>query len=149
MKIEVQVKGLVEILKRMAAFPAQLDAVMAKTLEAVLLTVHENVLPYPPEPPNSTYTRTGTLGRSLGAGGTMPDIYEVRPMGAGSMARFGTRLEYAPYVIGDRDSEQAWMHKDRWWTLPDIAKRAEDKIKRLWNIAAEQMERFISGGGVR
>jgi hypothetical protein len=151
MKLEITVKGLEELLKKMQAFPRKLDTVMEKTLETILLTVWEHIEPYPDPPDTSTYRRTGTLGRTLGIdpggfkSGT-PDIYEVKTLGAYSLARFGTRLDYAPYVIGDPGKEQAWMHRGRWWTLPGVAEKARGKIQQVWETLADKMADFIGGG---
>lgn len=146
--IEVDDHGLS---KRMAAFPRQFEAVSKTTMEASLLTLHENVPPYPSPPPDSTYTRTGTHGRKLGSsigGGKagMPSIYVSKKVGDGFEGHFGTNLEYSQYVIGD--DNQAWMHRGRWYQMKDIANKSRDKIIRLWNTAAEKMARFLEGKGL-
>ena len=150
MKLEITVKGLEEVINRMQAFPSHLEKLLEKTMDAVLLIVWENLSSYPPRPENSTYRRTGTLGKTLGidesgARTGKPDIYEVKKAGAFTIARFGTRLEYAPYVIGDKDKEQAWMHQGRWWTLPEVAERARDKITQAWQTLADRMAKFVEG----
>lgn len=136
---------------RMAAFPAEFEKVGSATMEASLLTLWENVPPYPPPPAGSDYIRTGTHGRKLGSGiaggrgaGT-PSIYESKKLGSGFEGRFGTNLEYSPYVIGD--DTQAWMHAGRWYQMKDIANKAKDKIIRLWNTAADKMAQFLDGKG--
>jgi len=60
----VIVEGLDEIIARMEAFPSQLDAAVQPSMQASLLTLHENVPAYPVVP---NPTRTGLLGRSLGS----------------------------------------------------------------------------------
>src|SRR3972149_3265026 len=99
----IEVRGLKELIARMKAYPQKLNAALGITMDAAMLTLWENVPPYPPEPEASTYDRTGTLGRGEAGGksGGQPDIYEVREMGGGFEGHFGTNLEYAPYVIGD------------------------------------------------
>ncbi|RPJ37170.1 MAG: hypothetical protein EHM35_06890 [Planctomycetaceae bacterium] len=62
---------------------------------------------------------------------------------------YGTRLDYAPYVIGDPDSEQAWMHQDIWWTLSDtIFEKAKAGVERLFRVMAEEMARWLDGKGL-
>lgn len=139
-----QIEGMDEIITRMEQSPQELKRVMQATMNASLLTIHEEIPPYPTRPNASGYKRTGTLGRSLGSsmeGGVIgkPDIYEVKNLG--SEGRFGTKLSYAPYVIGPL---QAWMHY-MWWTLADVKAKAEGKIVSLWKTAAEKMAKFLEG----
>jgi hypothetical protein len=100
------------------------------------------VPPYPPPPQDSGYRRTGTLGRSLGVGygggkTGKPSIYGIKGGGRNIEGRFGTNLEYAPYVIDAQ--RQAKIHKGRWWTMDTIKQKAEAKIKKIW----EDMVKFI------
>lgn len=145
----IEVRGLDELIQRMQAYPEQLHKGMQVTMDAALLTVWENVPPYPPPPDESTYDRTGTLGRTLGSGegggksGGQPDVYEVRQMGSAYEGHFGTNLEYAPYVIGDGDL-QAWMHY-RWWQMKTVAEKATAKITSLFNTLGEKMAKFLEG----
>lgn len=150
--VNITIDGLEELQKRMAQWPNKFNAVIRKTLQASLLTIWQRVgeKGYPKQPTESKYRRTGTLGRSLGTseqGGLSgkPDVYRVKKEGGWQSATFGTRLGYAPYVIGDKTSEQAQVHAGRWWTIPEIAEEVTDKIKRLFEIAAETMVRFLDG----
>lgn len=150
----ITITGLVELRQRFAAFPDKYNKSLQKTMQAVLLKVWELVPAYPSPPPNSSYRRTGTLGRTLGvsAGGGRagrPDIYEKRQAGGYHEARFGTRLEYARYVIGDKSSEQAWMHEGRWWTIPqDLFEKVREPIEKLFEIATEEMAKWLDGKGL-
>lgn len=144
--IEINDHGLS---KRMAQFPKEFDAVKDATMDASLLTLWENVPPYPERPNESSYDRTGTLGRTLGASMSgaisgKPDIYEKKKLGSEIEGRFGTKLSYADYVIGE---SQAWMHYI-WWRLTDVKKSSEAKIISLWNLAAEKMAKFLDGKGL-
>lgn len=143
----IEVRGLRELIKRMQAFPQQMEAAAKTTMDAALLTLWENVPEYPDPPQNSTYRRTGTLGRTLGSSeaggkGGKPDVYLTRKLGGGNIeGRFGTKLEYAPYVIGD--DTQADVHKGRWWTMKTIAENASEKIERLFNTLADKLAAFL------
>jgi len=123
-----------------------------------LNAVWEKVLPYPPRPESSTYIRTGTLGRSLGSSesggqsGGRPGIYQVKSQGTKAMfGEFGTNLEYAPYVIGDRETVegekgQTKTHrKNGWWTLTEIGERAVPKIQQLFEGMARQLAQWLDG----
>lgn len=144
----IEVRGLDEIIQRMEKYPAELHAGMETTMEASLLVLHENVPPYPQRPQESSYRRTGTLGRTLGSsmsGGKLdqPDIFEVFALGTSVEGRFGTALEYAPYVIGDGTQAE---HMGHWWTISAIAQRATAKITRLWQLLGEKMAAFLERG---
>lgn len=144
MSVSINIEGLKEIIERMQQFPEMLEEESKVVMHASLEVLHENVPPYP-QVPNPT--RTGTLGRTLGAsmeGGAMgtPNIFEVVPLGQGNVSgRFGTNLNYAPYVIGE---EQAWMHY-RWWRIKEIASAAEEKIVSLWRGLIDDLAAFLEG----
>ena len=147
--MKVVIEGLEEIRRRFARFPDKYHAVMRTTMSAVLLKVWENVPEYPRPPANSTYIRTGQLGRSLGSneaggksGSVEPSIYEVK-RGASGMweASFGTNLEYAQYVIGERQS----AHMTHWWTMhKTLLNKVKDPIIKLFQIARDEMVRWLN-----
>lgn len=147
----IETHGLDELITRMKKYPVEMAKGMATTMTATLIALWENVPAYPPPPPDSTYDRTGTLGRSLGSdigggtGGGEPSIFVVRKLGEGFEGRFGTALEYAPYVIGD-DTQAA--HNSHWWNLRHVANRASEKINRLWQTLGEKMAAFLEGKGL-
>ena len=152
--VSIEVEGLDEIKKRFEQFPNKYRDALRATLGASLLKIWENVPPYPEANPDSTYTRTGTLGRSLGtnegggasAGGPKPDIYEVKMGAQMSSATFGTRLDYAPHVIGTHT--QAKVHQGRWWTMLTIAKKAIPGIQKLFNRFVERLAKWLEGQGI-
>ena len=150
MSESIEIKGLDELIARMKAYPGKLKSYMDVTMQAAMLTLWENVPPYPEQSSDTDYIRAGTLGRTLGSsegGGKamgQPDIYEVHSLGSGYEGRFGTNLEYAPYVIGD--TTQAWMHY-RWWRMKDIAERARAKIEGQFRTMAEKLAAFLDGKG--
>lgn len=143
----IEIRGLDPVIARMQAYQSALIATLKTTVEASLLALWENVPEYPPPPDDSSYRRTGTLGRTLGGGmdggqgGGKPDVYQVQELGQKIEGHFGTRLDYAPVVIGP--GEQADMHLGRWWTLEDVAKEADDKIQALFSIAASKMAEYL------
>lgn len=142
--VRIEITGLKEIRARFAAYPEKFGRAVEKTLEAALFILTESVPPYPPPPVDSTYTRTGTLGRTLGSSqtggpaGLLPEIFEVKQIGEGAWtADWGTRLEYAPYVIGT--FTQAG-HMGHWWTILTVARRAIPKIDQ----AFQRMEKVLA-----
>jgi hypothetical protein len=150
MTSSIEIRGLKELIERMQKYPRELQQSVGVTMDAAMLALHENVPPYPPPPGDSSYDRTGTLGRTLGSsegGGRSgtPDVYEVREMGSTWEGHFGTNLDYAPHVIGD--DTQAWMHQGRWWTIKTVADKATDKINRMFGTLAEKLAKFLEGKG--
>lgn len=144
-----EIKGLDELLQRMQAYPTELVKTMAVGMSASLNIFWEKVPPYPKQDPGARYRRTGTLGRSLGSsesGGATsdaPSIYKVKSLGQGNFeGTFGTNLEYAHWVIGEK---QAGMHSSNWWNIQTIAFRAADKVEKLWNDIAEKLAKFLEG----
>lgn len=152
MSSRIEVTGLDETIARLKDHPRQLARALRTTMEAALLTLWENVPGYPAKPETSTYRRTGTLGRSLGVSESgaqfgAPDIYEVKEHPGWLEATYGTRLEYAPYVIGDPQDEQA-SHMRHWWTLPvTVVNRSVKKIERLFVVMNENLARWLAGRG--
>ncbi len=101
------------------------------TLNAVLF-VHAELPGYPAEPPDSSYDRTGTLGRSLTAliGVAKGAISRVQALGGKVLGFVGTIINYAKYVI-DKD-EQTETHKKRWWNLQDEVKKLRPGIQKIY-----------------
>lgn len=143
----IEYKGLDELIMLMKQFPQKLRQISKMGMEASLLVLWENIPPYPAPPPDSKYRRTGTLGRTLGSSegggktGGQPDVYETKAIGAHDYeGRFGTNLNYAPYVIGE---EQA-RHMSHWWKLTSIIPIAEKKIAKVWEGIAQTMASFLN-----
>ena len=139
--IRIEVEGLGDIRARMGQYPRKYEQVIGATLNASLLAIQENVPPYPQY--QSSYRRTGTLGRSIGLRSSKPDIYETK-LGSGYFeATYGSRLEYAPYVIGENTQAKHMAH---WWTLDGtVARKAEPKIKRLFEKAIAAIAKWLEG----
>jgi len=142
----LETRGLDEWIAQLKELPDKLKEISKLGMEASLLALWENVPSYPEPPADSTYRRTGTLGRTLGsseAGGKAsgePDIYEVRELGGGiHEGRFGTSLDYAPYVIGEEQSR----HMAHWWKLTSVVNRAAKKITDIWNGLMESVAEWL------
>ena len=149
MPITIEVIGLKKLRRRMRQFPEKYNQAVKLPLKASLLKIWENVPAYPKY--KSPYERTGTLGRSLGsgeAGGKVqgqPDIFEIFEQGGNiDGAEFGTRLGYAPHVIG----EQQARHMDHWWDIKGLAKKSKPEIIKLFKTMAKTLARFLEGKGL-
>ncbi len=146
--INIRVVGLDPLIKRMDQHQDKLNQGMQEAMTDSLLVMTESVPGYPSPPENSSYRRTGTLGRTLGSsveGGKsgQPQIFSVTAIGGGWEGRFGTNLEYAPYVIGD--GSQSKTHQKRWWVLSDVAEKAAPKIERVWQLLAAAIAKYLEG----
>ena len=103
-EIKIDINGLERAVEKLKKIPAALDKAMTHTMVLSLLELWSAVRPYPPKPPKSTYSRTGTLGRTLGSGttggrsGGQPTVYSIRGGGNKMTGHFGPNLKYAKYV---------------------------------------------------
>jgi hypothetical protein len=151
--MNMTIRGLDEIQRKMERFPGKFQRAARTTMEAALLFIWSKVPSYPAPPSGSDYVRTGQLGRSLGssAGGGQtgePDIYEVKSEGGFTTGRFGTNLGYAQYVIGDREIEQA-QHMSHWWTIPQTLRNiATMGIEKLFRAMGEELTAWLNSKGV-
>ena len=143
----VDLTELEKFVGRVKQIPRWYKQVTRIAMDASLLIVWSESPPYPSTPPSSTYTRTGTLGRTLGVGeggGVQgkPDVFSTRRTGRMITGRFGSRLKYAPFVIGQ---QQAGIHQDRWWTMKAVRDTAEPRIVRAVQTALVTLGRAIQG----
>lgn len=146
----ISVKGLTELIGRLRGAPGKMQIFLSDAMKNSLIALNEAVPPYPPERMGQKYMRTERLGQSLGssfAGGRQgrPDIFEVNVSGGMVEGRFGTRVGYSEYVIGD--GTQAWMHAGRWWTVKTVLNNAMKAITGIWNAVAERIAAYLRGGG--
>ena len=151
MPITIEVIGLKELRRRMQKFPHVYNQRIKTTMSWSLHKLWSNVPAYPPKPEGSTYDRQGILGKSLGSGmgggkaqGT-PEIFDMFEQGGKiDGAEFGTRLEYAPFVIGERQAG----HMGHWWTMKWIAKKTKPQIIKAFKKMAAGLARFLEGKGM-
>lgn len=85
--------------------------------------VWQDLPSYPAPPADSTYSRTGELGRRFYVGQV-----DVGPNSA--TVTIGNNTPYAGYVVGPDSGSphQAWMHRGRWWQLD---KEMEKDVRRV------------------
>jgi hypothetical protein len=99
---------------------------------------------YPPQPPNSWYTRTMLLGRSLTSmvGGAPGAASQVQKIGSNVQGIVGTNVAYAPQVIGP---SQGKAFSGRWWRLEESVLSHKTQIEAEFEDAgrriAEELER--------
>ena len=143
----VDLTDLSKPVKRVKKIPRWYKQVTRIIIDASLVIVWSEVPPYPSPPSGSGYTRTGTLGRSLGVseqGGVAgkPDVFGTRRSGRRIVGRFGSRLNYAPFVIGQ---QQAGVHQSRWWTIMEVRDTAEPRVVGAAQSALVSLGKAILG----
>ncbi len=124
--------GLQDLIDKLE--PRAIRAPLRSGMYRGLLIIHGRLPPYPPAPPNSTYIRTGTLGRSISERVQDTEDGIVGLIGT-NVTRQSSSSGYAEYVIGG-PAEQAWMHEGRWWQLPD-------EVEKNVGVVAEQLEQAL------
>lgn len=150
MTVEIRVEGLEPILARFTKFKSVMNRELRKTMDLSLNIIHESIPAYPPKKPTTKYIRTGILGKSLGVnqGGSpsgKPDIRRITGSGNYIQGEFGSRLYYAPYVIGEKQARQ----NKHWWIFArDVPTRAMGKLTDAWNNLANNLAAFLDGKGL-
>lgn len=135
----IEFHGLNEYTGKLQRIESKLPDELKKMMVKAIIYTQGQIPGYPSPPAGSTYRRTGTLGRvvtafpghggggrSLGGGGGDnggTPLTRVEMMGSSVKGVIGARLEYIPYVIDE--TEQAYMHRGRWWTLQRVVKGAK------------------------
>ena len=88
---------------------------------------------YPSAPPNSSYTRTGRLGRQW-SGAKTGEMEVTISNNAAHQGKY-----YARFVVSDR---QAAVHRGRWWQahevivrehMPKLLDEFDDKLSEIWD----------------
>jgi hypothetical protein len=112
----VELKGLDDVLKKLDS--ERMRAAAERGMGKGVTHVHQNIPAYPAPPPNSTYRRTGTLGRSI--------TTKTERTAGNILGIIGSNTDYAPVVISE--NTQAPVHQGRWWTLHEVVRKAADKV---------------------
>ena len=156
--LTMEFKGIKEIKARFKNFPKWYKEVSRQAMNGAMQIIWSEVPSYPPPPSDSKYVRTGNTGRSLGIstgahpalGKTMsgkPDIFRVKQSSGLTTGKFGTRLNYAKYVIG-KDTQAP--HNAHWWTLDgDVVEAAKPRIFNVFTKAFKALARALDGAAKR
>ena len=132
MQITIQIVGLPQLAAKLSAATAVsvLEAPMKRAQELIRARMAD----YPPPPPNSSYVRTGDLGRSWAASSPITGAGSL----IGTVASSG--VDYAPYVEGDPSlgsPSQAQIHQDRWQTNLSVVQASAEEIGRDFTAAIQ------------
>jgi hypothetical protein len=135
----VTVDGLSELLEAFANFPTIAAGEISKAVEKALLLLQGAAADYPPKPPESTYRRTGTLGRLWTSAAR---VVEENVSGAFVVGRVGNATPYGPYVQDPK--EQAKVHRGRWKTTEQIVQEHRAEIDDILAEAGAQIVERIA-----
>lgn len=129
---EIRMHGLDQYTGKMQRISTNMPGELKKLTEKAVLYAQSEIPGYPAAPSGSTYRRKGTLGRAVTAapGSPLPSLTRVESLGAGVRGVIGGRLDYIGYVI-DAVS-QAWMHRNRWYTLQKVIEGARGGIEKIY-----------------
>lgn len=115
--------------------PDQMWRAIGRGLGVGARRVWQNLPSYPPPPADSSYRRTGELGRRMYVGDPVVT-------GNGASVEIGDNRPGAGFVIGPRsgDPHQAFMHVGRWWQLDvemekgigAVTDAVDDELRRLF-----------------
>ena len=146
--IKIQIKGFQELSKRFASAPNVFKGRLKATMLASLYVIWQNVPAYPPQSQDSTYARTGLLGKSFGvdmsgdqSGGA--DIFEVKELSGYITGAFGSNLHYAQYVVGE--NQKSIFGRLGWWNISGLAKASRAGIQELFRILEEGLRDYLEG----
>lgn len=134
-----------DLLDRFGRYPQKLNQEMRETMDKALAHVQDSVPPYPAQGADINYVRTYTLGKTIGSGGGQAEIREIKTIGKGVEGKLGTRLYYAPYVIGDPQARNIQRSSSNWWTITQVARKAEAGVVKLFNGMGDRLAKWLDG----
>jgi hypothetical protein len=142
MRLKVKVTGLDRLQRQLQRLGRDWPREIEKGGEKALYYVWGEIPPYPPPPPDSTYRRTGTLGRTLTTrrGRTPGALGEVRAFAEQIRIVAGSAIPYADLVVG---AQQARVHRERWWKLTTVVKDVMGDVTRILQQATNAALRRI------
>lgn len=114
----ITVKGLDDVERLLGKATA--SRTLRRAMQKATLHVQGKMAKYPAAPAGSRYIRTGTLGRRW--------TNEVAT--DGKRGRVGNNTTYGPWVQSGR--LQAWMHRGRWQTDEQVAKKEEGRVRDMF-----------------
>lgn len=135
-------RDLERLMQALADFPDVAEGEIERGMDQALLLLAGDAADYPPAPSDSTYRRTGTLGRLWV--GARPVV--TRSSGAFVAGRIGNATPYGPYV--QDPNRQAAQHRGRWRTTKDVVRDNEAGIKIiLEQVGAELVTQIAEAAG--
>jgi len=132
----VEIRGLKELRAKLKRMDDSLQDEMRRTMIQATALVQRPAQQYPAKRPESSYRRTGTLGKTITS--------EVKSVGNDTVGTIGTDLVYAPWVIGHKvvggRGPQARIHQGTWKTLKAHLDARRGEIRELFK---EMVRRWL------
>ena len=117
--VEIDAAAAIDMLRTM---PDRIDRAMRGAMTDSTVLLLREMKQYPAPPDGSTYTRTGTLGKSWSK--------RIEGRGMEITGIVGSNGSIAPYNRYVQDAEyQARIHQGRWTTIQEAAERNRDTIE--------------------
>ena len=115
-----------EVIRQLDATPQQVRIAMRQAVDDATALILRDQKTYPPAPPNSTYRRTRTLGRSW--------TREITENGDTIRGRVGSNANVAPYNRYVQDEAmQARIHAGRWNnTIQGTVRNRQATVQRMF-----------------
>ena len=123
----IRIEGVDKLMRKFNSLQ-QIHDILRPPMQRSVMILQADLAKYPAKRPNSSYVRTGTLGRSW--------TPRVRTEGDRLVGRIGTKVIYAPFVQSQQF--QADIHRDRWQTDVQVLERNGTRIMRQFESAIEQ-----------
>lgn len=124
--MEIEIVGLEELLRLFER--VQSNTFLRAPMISSLVLLRGQLAHYPAAPADSSYRRTGTLGRSW--------THSIAELADGLQGEVGTNVRYAPYVQSQQ--RQARTHQGRWPTDEQVIQQNEARIREIFADAVQQ-----------
>ena len=131
----VRIEGLERLTNSISNLPHLVEDEVEDALEQATSLLEDVASEYPLPPPNSSYRRTGTLGRRWN--------HTVEKRGSEIRGIVDNPTKYGPYVMGPAD--QAEVHKGRWLTTDEILINSADQLNDIFQGAADKITNKLAG----
>lgn len=131
----IRAEGLKELIALLKKSPRIAQRHQRRAMRKSVLVLERVFKVYPAAPAGSRYSRTGTLGRRW--------LGRVEAVGQLTRGILDNPTSYADLVMGEG---QADVHKGRWETVTQRAKKAEGEIRGIHEEAVADAVREIEGG---
>lgn len=140
MAVGITVDGLEQLVRGLEAAPRIIVEEMDDALSTILGDVTRDLASYPPPPPQSTYVRTGDLGR----GWTEANERLVARANGSVSLRLTNNVEYASLVQGP---DQTAVHQGTGWRTAEevMASREPDILRTGLQAYARAADRIAKG----
>jgi len=124
--MDIQIRGLDKLNAKLGRLEATRTFIIP--MHQATKLVQAEMADYPSPPPQSTYRRTGTLGRRW--------TTDVERIGDTVRGKVGNVTEYAPFVQAEKF--QAAIHRGRWQTDERVLRDNTKRITALFQRAVDK-----------